>query len=150
MNRAQLDAALIERICLGNAEAVDFLANHWSPYVHEIDDIVDGERTKAGDICATFARAAMVYTHPFFLRNAAGLRQLVLNMTLTYADSAEWEKDHTDWKRAWADHARHVGMEMVVAVATIVGGYDHARRISQEQREMCHHDHHNSKTGAPE
>jgi len=150
MNRTQMDAALLERVCLGNPEAMDFLANHWSPYVHEIDDIVDGERMLPGDICATFARAVVVFTHPFFVRNLAGLRQLLLNITLAYADSAEWERSNSEWKRQWADHYRHVGMEMVIAVAQICGGYDHSRRISQEQREICYHDHRNAKTGVPE
>ena len=149
MTRILMDTALLDRICLGNAEAADFLANHWSPYVHEVDDIVDGERTGAGDLCATFARACTVYTHPFFLRNAAALRQLVLNLTLAYADSAEWEKGGDPWQKEWADHYRHAGMEMVIAVAMITGGYEHARRLSQEQRSICYFDHRHHKTGKP-
>jgi hypothetical protein len=127
---------------------MDFLANHWSPYVHEVDDIIDAERTDTGDILATFARAAMVFSHPFYLKHMAELRLLVLNITCAYADSVDWERTATSWKQQWADHYRHVGMEMVIAVAMICGGYDHARSISKEQREICHLDHHN-KRGEP-
>lgn len=141
MNRQQMDVALVERVCCGNAEAMDFLANHWGPYVHAIDDIID-EAPGAEFVLATFARAVVLYTHPFFLRNAATLRQLVLVITSTYADAVAWERAEEPWKREWADHHRHVGMDMVVAVAQICGGYAHGRLISQEQRAICWAEHH--------
>lgn len=143
MTRLELDNELLQRICLGNAEAMDFLANHWSPYVHEIDDIIDGQRTGAEGILSTFARAALLYSHPFYLKNLPALRQVVLLVTNLYADSVAWERCGEEWKQDWADHNRHAGMEMVVATAQICGGYDHARVISQEQRAVCWHEHHN-------
>jgi len=148
MTRSQLDAQLLQRITLGDAEAADFLANHWSPYVHEIDDIMDGERTQRRAMLMTFARAAVLFSHPFYLKHLAALRQLVINITVAYADSVAWEKSGDEWKRAWADHYRHIGMEMVVAVAHICGGHEHAFAICQEQRCICHHDHHD-REGAP-
>jgi hypothetical protein len=133
---------LIERVCLGNAEAMEWLARYWSPYVHAIDDIVDGDTPGAEALLRTFALAAQVYTHPFFLRHGLELRQLVINITILYADSVAWEKSAMPWQREWADHNRHVGMEVVVAVAHILGGYDHARAISREQRVICYVEHH--------
>jgi len=138
---ALLDQHLVQRVCCGNLEAMDFLANHWQPYVHEVDDICDGERPNPRDQLKTFARALLVYTHPFFVKNMAGLRQLALNITTTYADAVEWEKSKDDWQREWANHNRHCGMEMVVAVAAICGGHEHAFAISQEQRAICYHEH---------
>lgn len=142
MNRYQLDSGLLQRVCGADREAADFLSNHWSPYVHEIDDIIDGERTKPEEILATFARAAVLYAHPFYLKHLAALQGLVLIITNMYADSVAWERSQVQWQRDWADHNRHVGMEMVIAVAQICGGYEHARAISQEQRVVCWHDHH--------
>lgn len=142
MIRHVADEKLLQRVCLGNLEAMDFLANHWSPYVHEIDDIIDGERRSAEEILSTFARAVMVFSHPFYVRNMPALRQLVLNINNAYADSVAWEKSKVRWQQEWADHNRHAGAEMVIAVAQICGGYDHARAISQEQRIICHHEHH--------
>ncbi len=140
-----MDQNLIERICVGNPSAMDFLANHWSPYCHEIDDIVDGDRPEARDLLKTFARAAMLYSHPFYLANWQALRAVVLNVTVSYADSVAWERSPTGWQRDWADHQRHSGMEMVVAVAAICGGHEHAFNVSQEQRVLCHVDHHDRK-----
>jgi len=145
MNRVQLDEQLLQRVTCGNAEAADFLANHWSPYVHEIDDIIDGDRPAPEDILATFARAIEVYSHPFYLRHMAELKRLLLVINNLYADTVAWEKSSEAWKREFADHNRHCGMEIVVAVAQICGGYEHARRISAEQREICYHDHHDNQ-----
>lgn len=142
MTRNDTDVRLVERICAGNAEAMDFLANYWAKYVHEIDDIIDGERTEPEEILATFARAPMLFSHPFYLKHVSGLRQVVLNVTSTYADTVAWEKSKVPWQREWADHHRHCSNEMALAVATICGGYEHARGIMPELRVICWHEHH--------
>lgn len=136
-----MDQALIHRVCKGNPEAIDFLSQWWAPYVHAIDDIIDGDRASAEDILKTFAMAAGLYSHPFYLRNFQGLRQVVLNITNEYADAVAWEKSKVAWQRDWADHHRHAGMGMVIAVATICGGFEHARAISLEQRAICYAEH---------
>lgn len=142
MTRAEMDIQLLQRICNGDAEAMDFLARHWAPYVHGIDDIIDGDANGPEEILKVFAAAAMLYSHPFYLRNLNALRAVVLMVTNMYADSVKWEKSLLPWRREWADHARHVGMEMVIAVAQIAGGYEHGRRISEEQRAICYVEHH--------
>lgn len=148
MTKLQLDQDLLGRICLANTEAMDWLANYWSPYVHAIDDIIDGDRKGPEDILRAFALAAQLYAHPFYLRNLAELKRLVLVITNLYADSVAWERSEARWQRDWADHNRHAGMEMVLAVAQICGGYDHGRVISGEQRCICWHEHH-TPTGEP-
>jgi hypothetical protein len=145
MIRFQADIKLLQRVTRGDQEAMDFLANQWSPYVHEIDDIIDGDRRAPEAILCTFARAAMLYSHPFYLKHLPALRQLVLVINNLYADSVAWENSPLPWRRDWADHNRHAGMEMVIAVAQICGGYEHARAISQEQRSICWNDHHDQK-----
>ena len=136
------DAAKVQRFTLGNPGATDFLAHHWSPYVHEIDDIVDGERTSAEDVLATFARAICVFSHPFYLQHLNTLKPVAFVVHHLYADSVAFERAPEAWKQQWADHARHCGMEMALAVAQICGGYDHARALSLEQRTICYLDHH--------
>lgn len=154
MNRNTMDVRLVERICLRphgagpDPEAMDFLANYWARYCHEIDDLVDGERTGPEALLATFALAATLYSHPFYLRHVSALRQVALNVTSMYADSVAWEKAG-DWRAAWADHHRHCALEMVAAVAMICGGYDHARQVMPELRFMAWNEHHNEK-GSPQ
>lgn len=154
MTRNHMDIRLVERICQRvhqagpDPEAMDFLANHWAPYCHQVDDLIDGERSKPEEILATFALAITLYSHPFFLRHVSALRQVALNTTSMYADSVGWEKAQ-DWRGTWADHHRHCALEMVAAVAMICGGYTHARQLMPELRKMAWHEHHN-QNGKPE
>jgi hypothetical protein len=127
-----------------NEDASDFLYK-WRRYVHDIDDIIDGDKTGSEFIIATFMSAAYLYAHPFYLANLAALQQIVVNCTNAYADSVAWEKSDTPWKREFSDHYRHFGMEMAIAVAAICGGYNHAREVSLTLREICYHGHHNEK-----
>lgn len=137
-----MDQDLVQRVCCGNQSAIDFLANHWSPYVHFIDDVED-EETTAQFRMAIYMRAAMLYTHPFFQAHWQALRQVILGVTATYAQVIEYEKSPDAWKREWADHHRHCGMDMVVAIAGICGGVEHSLRIYDEQIQLCYVDHHN-------
>jgi hypothetical protein len=141
MTRGPLELRLLERICCGEREAMEWLTL-WSEYVHAIDDIVDKERDGVEDVLRTFARAVMLYSHPFYLKNLAALRAVVLVIGNLYADSVGWEKSLVAWQRNWSDHNRHAGMEMVIAVAQICGGYEHGRAISEEQRCICWAEHH--------
>ena len=148
MTKTQYDIELLRRVCNGNEQAMDFLANHWSPYVHQIDDIMDGDRPVKRDQLKTFALAAKLYAHPFYLANLPSLQMIALLVTATYADVVDWETSDDAWKRNWVDAYRHCGMDMVIAVALICGGIDHAFAISQEQRAVCWTEHH-GKNGEP-
>jgi len=103
---------------------------------------VDGDDDGPETVLRTFALAVELYTHPFFVQNAARLKQIVLNCTNAFADSVVWENSREEWQRNFSDHYRHFGAEMVVAVATICGGYDHARSLSLELRTVCWKAHH--------
>jgi len=142
MTRNQADVKLIQRICRSDPEAMDFLANYWARYCHEIDDIIDGDRVGPELILGTFALAIELYSHPFYIKHLAGLRQVARNITSTYADTVAWEQGPADWQRKWAEHHRHCSNEMVQAVAMICGGYEHARAIMPELRAMAYHEHH--------
>lgn len=147
MTANEQDARALNRCCLGNQEAIGFLWL-WRQYVHAIDDIVDGDAPGAEFLLRTFALAATLYSHPFYLKNLPALRQVVYNCTNAYADSVDWEKSPIDWQRTWSDHYRHFGAEMVLAVAQICGGYEHMRSISPELRVICWVEHHTTE-GAP-
>lgn len=147
MTQIEHDNMALNRCCGNNAEAKDWL-RQWRRYVHQIDDLVDDAalRADAEFVLNTFARAAVLYTHPFFLKNIGSLRQLVLNITNTYADSVRFERLGCDWQKDWADHHRHCGSEMVLAVCMIchgggVEGYEAARALSAEVRVLSYEEH---------
>lgn len=130
----------------GNEQAADFLFL-WRQYVHQIDDLIDGDLQGPEGMLNTFMMAAFVYTHPFFLAHLQELRQIAVNCTNAYADSVAWEKKD-GWQKEFADHYRHFGVEMVLAVAGMCGGYNHMREVSPVLREMCWKEHHDEKGNA--
>jgi len=145
-----MDNAAVSRACLGNKEAMAFLSI-WSAYVHAIDDIIDGDRDSNEDVLKAFAMAITLYSHPFYLKNLEALRQIAVNCTNCYADSVAWEKSDVPWQKEWADHYRHIGQEMVLAVASICAypsSYEHLRSLSQEWRTVCWAEHHD-QSGKP-
>jgi hypothetical protein len=141
MTRNEMDVELVRRICCGNQSAMDFLANYWAKYCHLIDDLIDGDAKGAEATLRAFALAITIYSHPFYLQNLAALRQVALNVTCLYADTVAWE-NAGDWRGTWADMNRHCSIEMVVAVATICGGYEHARCVIPELRMLAYAEHH--------
>lgn len=141
MNKNQNDQAALNRCCCGNVEAMDWL-RQWNLYVHRIDDIIDGEADAPEEILRTFAQAITLYAHPFYVKHLLRLSAVALVINNMYADTVEWERSKEAWQREWADHARHCGSEMVIAVAMICGGYDHARAISLELRTVGYMEHH--------
>lgn len=142
MNLQQFNAQSLQRACRGDAEAMDFI-DKFRQYMHGIDDIEDTQ-TGTEFRLHTFILAMHVYNHPFFLKHGAALKQLILNITNTYADCVAFEKSDIEWQRQWADHHRHCGLELVLAVAGILGGYVHMRSVSREFRVACHEGHHDN------
>lgn len=143
MTPLEIQAHLIKSICKGNLEAEQFLAA-WSAYVHGIDDLVDETTTNEFKI-KLFIQALDLYNQPFYLKNRERLNGLIISCTNLYADSVAWEKSGVTWQKTFADWARHAGVEMVLQIACIVGGYDHMRAISLELRTINYVEHHNEK-----
>jgi len=127
----------------GNQQAMEFLGV-WREYVHQIDDLIDGDSKGPEAVLNAFMLAAFVYTQPFFVAHMPALRQIAVNCTNAYADSVKWEKAE-GWRGQFSDHYRHFASEMVLAVASICGGYDHMRKISPMLREMGWNEHHDEK-----
>lgn len=150
MTRLEMDTAAVHRACCGNELALDFL-KLWSPYVHAIDDIIDGHLKEPEGILAAFALAIRLYGHPFYLRHYDRLSQIALSCTSAYADSVAWENSDQKWQKDFADVYRHFGQEMVLAVAGICAqelkqdAYAHMRSISQEWRTMSFFEHHDQE-----
>jgi len=143
MSPNEQDRKALGHACCENPHAMSWLAL-WREYVHAIDDIEDEETTPEFRQ-RVYVLALELYTHPFFRDNELRLKQVVLNCTNAYADTLAWERSPVAWQREFADHYRHFGAEMVIAVAHICGGYDHARSISLELRATCWLEHHNDQ-----
>jgi hypothetical protein len=144
MNAQADHNAALRFACQDNPEAIAFL-QAWNLYVHAIDDLIDGDAAGPEAVLRSYAQAIGIYTSPFFLKNLPALRQVAINTTNAYADAVAGERSAEPWRREFADHYRHFGAEMVLAVASIVGGYDHMRAVSREIRLICYHEHHDAQ-----
>lgn len=139
---------LYDEVCLGNSDALRFIF-HWNMFIHGIDDLIDDPvRPKPEDVIAVFAQANILYTQPFYQAHAVKLQMVVMLVTNAYADSVLWENEKRIGLGAMADVLRFAGNEMMFAVALIVGGYQHMRKISVKLRENSWESHHD-ETGKP-
>jgi hypothetical protein len=139
MSEHDLEAEMIEHACKGDAAAMDFVHAAWALF-HAVDDLID-EQTESEFRVKLLVSAMSLYAHPFFVRHAHALNAIIRNCASTYMDSVAWEKSEDADKRAWADVARHCGLELLFAVADICGGWEHRRAVSREWREYnlrCH------------
>lgn len=132
---AGCDPKLYRDACKGNEMAFSFLCL-WHEYCHEIDDIIDERQYIPERILAVFAHASVVYSHPFYRQHAEKLQLVVQLTTNSYADSIHWDKS-IGWKKQWANVLNLCGIEMVLAVATICGGYEHMRALSPRLRQTA-------------
>lgn len=128
-------------------EAVKFIQS-FCQYCHDIDDIIDGDKTNTEHILKTFCNAAAIYSSNFYHRYSLQLYPIVLNITNTYADSVKWEKSDVDWKRAVSDTLRSCGNDMIYIVVGICSGYDAMRDVSALLREVSYN-HHHDEIGKP-
>lgn len=126
-------------LCLGNTEAMSF-GDVWYGYAHGIDDLVDtmkdGRPTMSRDqIISLFFCAAVLYNHPFYMKNQALLYPLIIETTNLYKLSAGWEGSPKPHLRAIADVLRSCGLKMHTAIALICGGENHMIDIARRMYE---------------
>lgn len=120
-------------------EAIEFL-DLWQRYVHDIDDVIDEPKDKE-KICRTFVQAALIYSHPVFIRYKDSLLPVVLNLSNTYMDSVIWEESEVKWKSRDARCLCHAGYDMMFTLVWLIAGFDALRKISDRLRTWAHFKH---------
>lgn len=125
----------------GDVEALNFLLL-FHDYAHRIDDFIDESKRDPEELLAILAYANILYSTPFYSRNAGRLHLVVAGLTNAFGDSLAWAGNTETWKSEWADKLRFAGNDMVLAIAMICGGFKHMRELSPMTKElswMCHH-----------
>lgn len=139
-------------------EYIDFLSKYlkhdpdalawvlaYTSYVHNIDDIIDGDNTDPMFILRTFETAAVIYGHIFYQRNFCYLYPLVKVVSNAYMDSVLLERSTEEWKLKVADGLRQHGNELILACIELshgIEGFNKRREASLELRDISWRTHH--------
>jgi len=130
VNRSEQILALYREAALGNTEVFAFLLA-FHGWAHTIDDLVDDPAKDRIAVVDVGMRANVLFSCPFYQRNAAALQVVVALVADAYRTSVDAERKGGSYARL-ADSLRLAGNQMVLAVAMIVGGWEHMQRISAQ------------------
>jgi hypothetical protein len=133
--------AEITDLCLGNRDAAAF-ALAYLAYCHCVDDLVDRDNDA---LCSQdhVIRTQMemffaLSRNPFYLQNRDGLLALMLQGFLAWGDSMKWQHSGDESKVHDADVVKGQYHEVLFHVALIVGGVEHARKVTSKFRSYDH------------
>ena len=139
MTAGHPDGEFFDTLCRGNAAARDF-SMQVQAWFHALDDVIDADTAFYGvdlahparraRLVQVFASGIVILSHPFYLANLAALRMSLLQVATLYNLSLEWQGT-PDWRGRWADVQRHAGGQVLLAVAFIVGGWEHAQAMAR-------------------
>lgn len=118
---------LILWVCQGNHSAANFLLSLYKSS-QIADDIADGEDAP-GDMARLMAVIfGEVCVNPFYLAHSVELRQVILTATANWLQATRWEGQDRH-RQLYAFVWRESLDQVAVAVAEIVGGFQHAIRV---------------------
>lgn len=137
----QMIAAIIQDACCGDEHAEAYLASTLE-LVALADDLADETMTFESRQAYVVRLLAIAYfdlpNNPFYMRYAQVLAPLVMNILLTWKKSDEW-KQRGDLRRKMFGFVWRENIDgIVVAVAAILGGAEHAEHMIE--RMMDHHE----------
>jgi hypothetical protein len=123
--------------CLGDQKAIDFL-NCFFDAVELWDDLIDK------DVPIEDAHVNRVFTslmfvlpaNPWFVANYTYYQPLIMASINGFHDANEMCKSDKKHLRNLAFHIRNLGIEIHIATAFLIGGFDHMRKVSREIREF--------------
>jgi hypothetical protein len=123
--------------CLGDQNAIDFL-NCFFDAVELWDDLIDK------DVPIVDAHVNRVFTslmfslpaNPWFVANYAYYQPLIMASINGFHDANVMCKSDKKHLRNLAFHIRNLGIEIHIATAFLVGGFDHMRKVSPAIREF--------------
>lgn len=125
------------RWCLGNQNAVDFL-NCFFDAVELWDDLIDKD-VKIDDSHVNRVFTSLMFTipsNPWFMANYAYYQPLIMASINGFHDANEMCKSDKKHLRNLAFHVRNLGIEIHIATAFLIGGFEHMRKVSREIREF--------------
>ncbi|MBB4347945.1 hypothetical protein [Aliirhizobium cellulosilyticum] len=126
------------RCTLGDESAADFL-NQMAEMTRLADDIVDEEEHRQRNVCWLLSRAWTVLPfNLFFQRHGIVLGPLLNSIIVRWQQSDEFRLSGDRLKQTFGFVIREDIGTLTIAVASIIGGYEHAKQVADEMFAMCH------------
>jgi len=123
--------------CLGNQHAVDFL-NCLFDAVELWDDLIDKDVVVEDSHVNRVFMSLMfsLPSNPWFMANYTYYQPLIMASINGFHDANEMAKSDKKHLRNLAFHVRNLGIEIHIATAFLLGGFEHMRKVSPEIREF--------------
>lgn len=125
------------RWCLDNQDAINFL-NCFFDAVELWDDLIDKDVTIEDDHVNRVFTSLMfsLPSNPWFMANYRYYQPLIMASINGFHDANDMCKSDKKHLRNLAFHIRNLGIEIHIATAFLVGGFEHMRNVSREIREF--------------
>ena len=122
---------------LGNQDAIDFV-NRFFDAVELWDDLIDKDVEITDDhINRVFTSLMFALPgNPWFVAKYTYYQPLIMASINGFHDANEMCNSDEKRFRSLAFHTRNFGIEIIIATAFLLGGYDHMRKVSREIREF--------------
>jgi hypothetical protein len=123
--------------CLGNQHAVEFL-NYFFDAVELWDDLIDKDVTiEDNHVNRVFTSLMFVLpSNAWFVANYTYYQPLIMASINGFHDANEMCKSDKKHIRNLAFHIRNLGIEIIIATAFLIGGFEHMRKVSRDIREF--------------
>ena len=122
----------------GNEAAADFL-HQMSEMVRLADDIVDEADNRQRNVCWLLSRAWTVLPfNPFYAAHGVLLGPILNSIIVRWQQSDEFRISGNPLKQQFGFVIREDIGTLTIAVASIIGGYEHAKQVADEMFAICH------------
>jgi hypothetical protein len=126
-----------QRWFLGNASAIDFI-NRLFDAVELWDDLIDKD-VEISDAHINRVFGSLMFFLPandWFIDNRKYYLPLMMASINAFHDANAMQDSESPRLRNLAFHIRNFGIELHIATALLIGGYEHMRAVSGEIREF--------------
>lgn len=122
----------------GDAQAAAFLME-MAEIVRLVDDLVDEDENRQRNAVWLWTRTLIhLPANEFFRKHGVFLGPLFASIIVQWQQSDEWRTGRDALKRTFGFVMREACGQIVVAVATIVGGIEFAKTVADDYFETCH------------
>lgn len=130
--------ALVLRWTRGDEAAANFL-HQMAEMVRLADDVVDEAENRQRNVCWLLSRAWTVLPfNPFYQAHGIVLGPLLNSIIIRWQQSDEFRVSGDRLKQTFGFVIREDIGTLTIAVASIIGGYEHAKQVADEMFAICH------------